>query len=350
MHRYLIKALVLPFYKRHAVFFGVLFFCAFSFLNGRDHLELGKAILASGELLLALGGLFFAWVGYLVFWTAKLLKQPGQRLSPLLLLLTPKIRSLYLVQLSVLLLMPVLVYGAFLLYAGAESGLLIKALYLFIWVLGLSIGFANLLYRLLLKPSEKKQTVRWQFSSWSLLFLRFYWRSNRWGLPLIVGFSILFWTGCLSLSVVQEYDSRFLYLVSLLLAAVYYPLVQGLLNFENQWRWLRQLPVRRIQQIKEEVLLFVILLLPVAIVSLRFPLAEGREGLLLSLSVLFALRGAHYYTKLISPGRIASLFLLYFLMIMYQLPLYGLMLPFVFVGIWGYAKAWYLYEPDVSEE
>lgn len=340
------KTLVFSFYRQNAGLFFAVLMLAGSFLRASDHIALAESAVHSPFML----GLYQTFWGlYTVFATRFAVNTIRQtevlhlfRLVP-----TPR-RWLGLLTVQYGLLNPVLAYTAFVGWISWQQGTQGSSLQLLAGAVFMLVVPVFWLDYALRTPTRQSGMIRFgvnwheRFTTpYPLFFIRHLGTNQPVMLFMTKGGTCLLTLGILALYPTDDYDSRLLALGALLTALIHSTLVYHLYQFEHErLSLLRNLPILIQKRLLNYALVFALLLIPEAILLVRYWPTGVSVGTLagswfFSHSVLL-LQFALLLPRHRSPDRLmpllSGLLLIFFLCIMYQLPVWGLSLVSWFVA------------------
>lgn len=333
------KTIVGPFYRQNAGLFFVVLMLAGSFLRASDHIALAEAAVYS-PLILGLYQVF--WVLYTAFATrfAVGIIRQTDILHQFRLIPMPR-RWLGLLAVQYVLLAPILAYTAFVGWISWQQGTTGST-----WQLigGSAFMLISPLFWLdhTLRTPNRQPLLRFgvgwhnRFTiPYLLFFIRHLAKNQPMLLVLTKGGTGLLMLGVLNLYPTDDYDIRLLNLGALLMAAGHSTVAYHLYQFEHErLALLRNLPVPNGQRLLRYALVMAALLMPEAILLLRYwptgvsvgaltgVWAFGHSVFLLQFTLLLP---QHRSLDQLMPV-VSGLLLLFFLCIMYRLPGWGLSL------------------------
>ena len=332
------KTIVGQFYRQNAGLFFVVLMLAGSFLRAQEHIALAEAAVHTPFLL----GLYQAlWLLYTLFATRFAVGVIRQTEVLYYFRLVPTLRRwLGLGAVHVMLLIPILVYMAFVGSISVEQQTTVSTLQLIAGaVLMLMLPLFWLEYALK-TPNRDSLTAAvgaaWQTrftTPYNLFFIRYLLSYQPLLLFLTKVGTVLLMLGVLNLYPTDEYDVRLLALGILVTAVSHSSVMYHLYQFEHErLALLRNLPIPLSRRLGRYALLIALLLLPEGVLLFRYRPDElsigviagvwafGHSLVLLLFSILFI---RHRDLDRVLPIVFAML-LAGFLTIMYQVPLWGL--------------------------
>jgi len=276
------RGLVVEFYKQNAAFFGLILLVFFGFIKSSEHIAIGSFLVNNPESLLFVYALWMAYAVKVVLFLLPAINRPENQFLANYFLLNPFTKYMVSWTSVLVLLIPVIMYGVFLMSLSAMQGhvlpifSILACLFMLITILALLVN--NQLNRL---PHEKKIFQFRPFKKITIapefFFISFLIRNEIvlliltkiYGALLIIGSSALYQT--------DDFDLRLL-TTGVLLAAV------GNVAILHKYVWFQyqpmafslNLPIAFFKIVVRQIITFFILLLPEFMVLLRhYPLEPG---------------------------------------------------------------------------
>jgi len=279
----LLKTLVQTFYARHAGLLLFVFYVFFGVVNGSNllhyHISLVRAILDSFMLL---GIVVAVWILYagkaLVFVRSQLMKE---EMNFLLLFENFSLRKkrTELVFIQFLMMIPVLLYGVFMIGVALNDGKNVQALivlYFLFMLLAVPAYLTELFFNRTQRGFEWLYW-RWRFiEKMEFVYVRYIFGDLNFGLAISKGLSLLLMFGLLTGFGIDNYDLRLPLLAMLVSAATHSMIVFNVQQFEvHDLEFVKQLPVSFFRRILPLIGTYFFMLLPEFIVIIQVYLLPG---------------------------------------------------------------------------
>jgi len=279
----LLKTLVQTFYARHAGLLLFVFYIFFGVVNGPNlvhyHLELVCAILDAPVLLTIVIGVWILYTAKaLVFVRSQLMKEEMNFLLLIENFSGRKKRSeLLLVQLLIML--PVLLYGLFMIGVALSDARNIAALVILYFLLMLTALPAYIVELLFNRTQRSFEWLHWRFrvlEKLRFVYLRYIFGDLNFGLAISKILSLLLMYGLLTGFGIDNYDVRLPLLAMLVSAATHSMIVFNVQQFEiHDLEFARQLPASFSKRVLPLAGTYLFLLLPEFILIVRVYLIPG---------------------------------------------------------------------------
>lgn len=278
----ILRGLVVEFYKQNAAFFGLILLVFFGFIKSSEHISIGSFLVNNPESLLFVYALWLAYAVKVMLFLLPAINRTENQFLANYFLFDPFTKLMASSTSVFVLLIPVIMYGVFLMSLSAMQGHVLPifsifaSLFIFITILALLVN--NQLNRL---PHEKKIfqlrpfkkiTIAPEFFFISFLIrneIVLFMLTKIYGALLIIGTSALYQT--------DIFDLRLLTTGVLLAAVGNVAILYKYVWFQYQpMAFSLNLPIAFFKIVLQQIITFFIILLPEFVVMLRhYPLEPG---------------------------------------------------------------------------
>ena len=274
------RSLVIEFYKQNAAFFGLMILVLFGFIRGNEHLMIGAFLVTNPSALVFLYFLWVLYVGKVILFLLPTIHKPENRFLESFLLFDNKVKRTAVLSASVVLLMPALIYGGFLIFLATTEQIYLSVISILGSLVMLSMGLSFFIYYQLQKVPHEKQIFQIRFFKRmtipsQLFFISFILRKEIVLLLLTKIYSCILIIGTSALYNTDNFDLRLMTTGILLASVANVAILHKYIWFQyNPMAFSQNLPLRFPKVVMHQIFSIVVISVPEILVLLRhYPLS-----------------------------------------------------------------------------